>query len=542
MVLRSTEQAHRLQFMKSELKTLLSLLVGDDDVLSRSSFNRLSFLIHGGPSQVARAADLASLCPMFGRGDSVSVDDVHVRWVVCVTVSPRNVHTLTSSACLICVCVCGFFLSLCLSLSVSLCLSLSLSLSLSVSLSLSLSMCFPPRVPCVFTLQAWLKDNLGVNEIAYPPSGSSSSAGTAHSPSRPTAGAGTAHSLSPIISPIIVSSVHKSTVFKTAAPRAHALSVPPGGADSQLSVLPDATVEHCNDAFIYLLCPLRSVSIVASHNCTVVVGATAGVLSVEVCNGVRVVAASALVRIVNCVDSLFQLHTPHAPVIAGDCRGITLSPHCAQYNGLRHHVAAAGLTAPSTAASGPGAGAGAGHSHGAGRRAGSGAGAAAPGGAGAGASSLTTNIWNSPHVICADVDTPSSTAEVDRPSPYQLLDPGRFFTLIVPLPGSPSPGKIEPVGAFEVADVVLCVWFFCSLCLQLFWLPHLDACPPRPRPRPRPRPPVPFTASTCLCVCLCACVRPRRRRRRCTRSFCRCRLRTRPPSRKSATAFANCVR
>ena len=46
-------------------------------------------------------------------------------------------------------------------------------------------------------------------------------------------------------SPIIVSNVHKSTVFKTS------VSAVAG------SLLPDARVESCQDSFIYLLCPTR---------------------------------------------------------------------------------------------------------------------------------------------------------------------------------------------------------------------------------------------------------------------------------------------
>ncbi len=40
------------------------------------------------------------------------------------------------------------------------------------------------------------------------------------------------------------------------------------------------------------------------------------------------------------MDCVFQSFTPFGPIIAGDCRGLVLSPHCAQYAGLHAHIAA----------------------------------------------------------------------------------------------------------------------------------------------------------------------------------------------------------
>lgn len=347
LVLRGSEQTHRLQFVKTSIAEVFSLVFSGRDI-PRDAFDSLGFLFHGGSSQTTQSPSLSSLYPSFSASASAS--------------------------------------------------------SSSVSAA---------------DAAAWISEHLGVNELAYPPSGARSSAGTTHpssgstpsalssasSPGAPASSSGD-DSDQLVISPVIVSNVHKSTVFKTSPAIA-----PPGGGAAASSMLPDARVEQCHDAFIYLLCPVRCVSILASSNCTIVVGAVAGVVSVDLCSTVRIVVATAQLRINNCVDSLFQVYTPRAPLILGDCRGLTLAPHCAQYVGMRTHLACVGLDpAP--------------ESH-------------------------EANLWSSPVSLTsstASTEAASSPVkDAERPKPFALLEPEKFQTMIVPLPGAAHPGRADAI-------------------------------------------------------------------------------------------------
>ncbi|RLO06718.1 hypothetical protein DYB28_015986 [Aphanomyces astaci] len=100
----------------------------------------------------------------------------------------------------------------------------------------------------------------------------------------------------------------------------------------------DVTIFGCHDAYIYVLGPLRHVSVVASCNCKVVLGPASGICTVDRCDNTTVSATCALLRVHNCLDSTFNVFTPRRSIFDGDNRGCYIGPFNAQYPHLRLHL------------------------------------------------------------------------------------------------------------------------------------------------------------------------------------------------------------
>lgn len=96
------------------------------------------------------------------------------------------------------------------------------------------------------------------------------------------------------------------------------------------TVLPDVRVPDCSDAHIYLLCPVRRLTLVACTDVTLFVAATTS-LSVLSCERVAVHAAARRLLITNTFNSTFYMAVNAAPVVVGDSRGLRFSPYNAVY-------------------------------------------------------------------------------------------------------------------------------------------------------------------------------------------------------------------
>lgn len=96
------------------------------------------------------------------------------------------------------------------------------------------------------------------------------------------------------------------------------------------AVLPDVRVSDCSDAHIYLLCPVRRLTLVACTDVTLFVAATTS-LSVLSCERVAVHAAARRLLITNTFNSTLYVAVNAAPVVVGDSQGLRFAPYNAVY-------------------------------------------------------------------------------------------------------------------------------------------------------------------------------------------------------------------
>jgi Tubulin binding cofactor C len=104
----------------------------------------------------------------------------------------------------------------------------------------------------------------------------------------------------------------------------------------------EVRITNCSESYIYLLCSLGRVSLIACRECTLFVGSCVSV-SLIGCDRVRVHAIARVCRLTNCFDTSIYLCTNRRPQIVGDCRRITLAPYNAAYPFVQRDLAAIGV-------------------------------------------------------------------------------------------------------------------------------------------------------------------------------------------------------
>ncbi|ETV89009.1 hypothetical protein, variant 2 [Aphanomyces astaci] len=183
----------------------------------------------------------------------------------------------------------------------------------------------------------WLRTRLALNDVLYPRVGTctpnNSIIATLHlnmpvsqdlEVEQPPSDNGSTRALiASLPRPVVISLVSKATVIKRA---------------DEFMRHCDVTIFGCHDAYIYVLGPLRHVSVVASCNCKVVLGPASGICTVDRCDNTTVSATCALLRVHNCLDSTFNVFTPRRSIFDGDNRGCYIGPFNAQYPHLRLHL------------------------------------------------------------------------------------------------------------------------------------------------------------------------------------------------------------
>lgn len=107
--------------------------------------------------------------------------------------------------------------------------------------------------------------------------------------------------------------------------------------------LHDVHVTDCSDAHIYLLQPFEHATISACTNCTIVVGAVAGLLHMVDCERIKITSAARRVLISNCFDVSHFIFTPSPCLLVGDNRSCQFAPYNTYYDGLREDLLATGL-------------------------------------------------------------------------------------------------------------------------------------------------------------------------------------------------------
>eukprot|EP00116_Pleurobrachia_bachei_P003369 sb/3463631/ len=97
-------------------------------------------------------------------------------------------------------------------------------------------------------------------------------------------------------------------------------------------------VSHCNDASLYFLSSVMSVTAKQCSRSTLVTGPVAGTIYLTGCVNVRLITIARRVILRNCHGCKVYLATPSRPLLLGGCTDITLAPHNTFYSGLQGHM------------------------------------------------------------------------------------------------------------------------------------------------------------------------------------------------------------
>lgn len=114
----------------------------------------------------------------------------------------------------------------------------------------------------------------------------------------------------------------------------------------------------CADTTFYLLQPFEHATVAGCTDCTLVVGAVAGLLHVVDCERTTITSASRRAVVTNSSDVLNCLFTPSPPLLVGDNRGAQFAPYNTHYDGLAEDLLATGLAAVLRSRDGGGGGGG----------------------------------------------------------------------------------------------------------------------------------------------------------------------------------------
>ncbi|XP_035265975.1 TBCC domain-containing protein 1 [Anguilla anguilla] len=142
-------------------------------------------------------------------------------------------------------------------------------------------------------------------------------------------------------------------------------------------------VHRCTEAFIYLLCPLRSVCLDKCRNSTVVLGPVETSVHVQSCENVRVVCVAGHVAVGASSRCTLHALTPTRPLLLPGNAALTLGPFHTHYPSLEDDMAKAGLA-------------------------------------------VVPNVWDQPLTLGSEGHPPPENP------PYRLLPPSEFCPMAIP--------------------------------------------------------------------------------------------------------------
>ncbi|XP_036880108.2 TBCC domain-containing protein 1 isoform X3 [Manis javanica] len=163
---------------------------------------------------------------------------------------------------------------------------------------------------------------------------------------------------------VVMSQVYKQTLAKS----------------SDTLVGAHVKIHRCNESFIYLLSPLRSVTIEKCRNSTFVLGPIQTALHLHSCDSVKVIAVCHRLSISSTTGCIFHILTPTRPLVLSGNRTVTFAPFHTHYPMLEDHMARTGLA-------------------------------------------TVPNYWDNPMIVCR---------ENSNTSVFQLLPPCEFYVFIIP--------------------------------------------------------------------------------------------------------------
>ncbi|XP_044532420.1 TBCC domain-containing protein 1 [Gracilinanus agilis] len=102
-------------------------------------------------------------------------------------------------------------------------------------------------------------------------------------------------------------------------------------------------IHRCNESFIYLLSPLRSVTIEKCRNSTLVLGPVQTALHLHSCDNVKVIAVCHRLSVSSSTGCTFHILTPTRPLLLAGNQMVTFAPFHTHYPMLEDHMARTGL-------------------------------------------------------------------------------------------------------------------------------------------------------------------------------------------------------
>lgn len=150
-------------------------------------------------------------------------------------------------------------------------------------------------------------------------------------------------------------------------------------------------LHRCSESFIYLLSPLRSVSVDKCRDSTVVLGPVETSVHIHSCQNVRVVCVTRRIAVGASSHCTIHALTPTRPLLLPGNTDITLGPFHTFYPSLEDHMASVGLA-------------------------------------------VVPNVWDQPLVLGTEglVNALQNTTTNPESVCYRLLPPAEFHSLVVP--------------------------------------------------------------------------------------------------------------
>ncbi|XP_053327515.1 TBCC domain-containing protein 1 [Spea bombifrons] len=126
---------------------------------------------------------------------------------------------------------------------------------------------------------------------------------------------------------VIMSQIYKQTLAKS----------------SETLVDSRVKIHRCNESYIYLLSPLRSVTIEKCHNSTIILGPVQSSLHVQMCENLKVIAVCHRLSLLSTTNCTFHILTPTRPLIFSGNQGVIFAPYHTHYPMLEDHMGQTGL-------------------------------------------------------------------------------------------------------------------------------------------------------------------------------------------------------
>ncbi|KAM4705930.1 TBCC domain-containing protein 1 [Rhinophrynus dorsalis] len=102
-------------------------------------------------------------------------------------------------------------------------------------------------------------------------------------------------------------------------------------------------IHQCNESYIYLLSPLRSVTVEKCRNSTIILGPVQTALHVNLCDNVKVIAVCHRLSLSSTTNCTFHILTPTQPLLLSGNQNVVLGPFHTHYPMLEDHMGQTGL-------------------------------------------------------------------------------------------------------------------------------------------------------------------------------------------------------
>lgn len=179
---------------------------------------------------------------------------------------------------------------------------------------------------------------------------------------------------------VLMSYIHRQTLAKS----------------SETLVGAHVKITHCNESFIYLLSPLRCVTIEKCRNSTIILGPVQTALHVQMCEHVKVISVCQRLSLLSTTSCTFHILTPTRPLLLSGNQSVVFAPFHTYYSMLEDHMGQTGLA-------------------------------------------TLPNYWDRPQLLCTETDNHI----------WKLMSPRDFYSFVIPfeMEGDTTeiPGALPPV-------------------------------------------------------------------------------------------------